>query len=83
MGKLAFCICDREADQRLCFRYIASKMPLLPKYKISQYARYLAYSDALKNSFPPGLFLCGIVSHPRPLRSLMLRFRLLVQRYKF
>ena len=24
-----------EADQRLCFRYIASTIPLLPKYKIS------------------------------------------------
>ena len=53
----------------------------------SQYTRYLAYSDALKNS-PQGLFLCGIVfplqwSHPRPLRSLRLRFRFLVQRYVF
>ena len=45
MRKPAFCICenkdadhlrgDREADQRLCFRYIASTIPLLPKYKIS------------------------------------------------
>ena len=45
MRKPAFCICvnkdtdqlrgNREADQRLCFRYIASTMPLLPKYKIS------------------------------------------------
>ena len=26
---------DREADQRLCFRYIDSTIPLLPKYKIS------------------------------------------------
>ena len=43
--KLAFCICEnkdadqfhgnREADQCLCFRYIASTIPLLPKYKIS------------------------------------------------
>ena len=40
-----FCICenkdadqlrgDREADQRLCFRYTDSTIPLLPKYKIS------------------------------------------------
>ena len=39
--KPAFCICEnkdadqlrgyREADQRLCFRYIASTIPLLPK----------------------------------------------------
>ena len=45
MKKTAFCICEnkdadqlrgnREADQRLCFRYIASTIPLLPKYKIS------------------------------------------------
>ena len=42
MRKPAFCICenkdadqlrgDREADQRLCFRYIASTIPLLPIY---------------------------------------------------
>ena len=41
----AFCICEnkdadqlrgnREADQRLCFRYIASTIALLHKYKIS------------------------------------------------
>ena len=43
--KPAFCICknkdagqlrgDREADHCLCFRYIDSTIPLLPKYKIS------------------------------------------------
>ena len=43
--KPAFCICenkdadqlrgDREADQRLCFHYIDSTFPLLPKYEIS------------------------------------------------
>ena len=54
----------------------------------SQYTRYFAYSDALKNYFSPGLSLCGILfplqwSHLRPLRSLRLRFRLLVQRYVF
>ena len=26
---------DREADQRLCFRYTDSAIPLLPKYEIS------------------------------------------------
>ena len=41
----AFCICEnkdadqlrgnREADQRLCFRYIDSAIPLVPKYEIS------------------------------------------------
>ena len=40
-----FCICenkdadqlrgDREADQRLCFRYTDSTIPLLPIYEIS------------------------------------------------
>ena len=45
MRKLAFCICEnkdadqlrgnREADQRLCFRYIDSTIPLLPIYEIS------------------------------------------------
>ena len=42
--KLAFGVCEnkdadqlrgnREADQRLCFRYIDSTIPLLPKYEI-------------------------------------------------
>ena len=37
--KLTFCICEnkdadnRVADQRLCFRYLDSTIPLLPKYK--------------------------------------------------
>ena len=45
MRKPAFCICEnkdadqlrgnREADQRLCFRYTDSTIPLLPKYEIS------------------------------------------------
>ena len=45
MRKPAFCICEnkdadqlrgnREADQRLCFRYTDSKIPLLPKSEIS------------------------------------------------
>ena len=44
MRKPAFCICEnkdadqlrgnREADQRLCFRYSDSTIPLLPKSKI-------------------------------------------------
>ena len=43
--KRAFCLCEnkdadqlrgnREADQRLCFPYIDSTIPLLPKYEIS------------------------------------------------
>ena len=45
MRKPDFCICinkdadqlrsNREADQRLCFRYMDSTISLLPKYKIS------------------------------------------------
>ena len=45
MRKPAFCICEnkdadqlrgnREADQRLCFRYIDSKIPLFSIYEIS------------------------------------------------
>ena len=44
MRKPAFCICEnkdadqlrgnREAGQRLCFRYTDSAIPLLPKYEI-------------------------------------------------
>ena len=43
--KPAFCICEnkdadqlrgnREADQRLCFRYVDGTIPLLPIYEIS------------------------------------------------
>ena len=43
--KPAFCICEnkdadqlrgnREADQRLCFRYVDSTIPVLSKYEIS------------------------------------------------
>ena len=45
MRKPAFCICEnkdadqlrgnREADQRLCFRYTDSKIPILTKSEIS------------------------------------------------
>ena len=45
MRKTDFCICENkdadqlrgncEADQRLCFRYIDSTIPLLPKAEIS------------------------------------------------
>ena len=47
MRKSAFCICknkdveqlpgNREADQRLCFHYMASKFPLLPNSEISSF----------------------------------------------
>ena len=46
MRKPDFCICEnkdadqlrgnREADQRLCFRYTDSTIPLLPKSEISK-----------------------------------------------
>ena len=51
---------NREADQRLCFRYIASTIPLLPKYKISslypssvtaQPGSVQTWSDTPKTSF--------------------------------
>ena len=45
MRKPAFCVCEnkdadqlggnREADQRLCFRYTDSTIPQLPKYEIT------------------------------------------------
>ena len=45
-----FCICEnkdadqlrghREADQRLCFRYLDSTIPLLPKSEISSLSLY-------------------------------------------
>ena len=35
MRKPAFCICEKGADLRLCFRYIDSTFPLLPKSKIA------------------------------------------------
>ena len=48
--KPAFCICEnknadqirgnREADQRLCFHYTDSTIPLLPKYEISSLLPY-------------------------------------------
>ena len=47
MRKQAFCICEnkdadqlREADQRLCFRYTDSTIPLLPKSEISRIKPY-------------------------------------------
>ena len=58
MRKPAFCICEnkdadqlrsnREADQRLCFRYIDSTTPLLSKSEISN---LLPFSGAVQ----PGL----------------------------
>ena len=54
MRKPTFYICEnkdadqlrgnREADQRLCFRYIDSTIPLLPKYEISNFCSCKAWS---------------------------------------
>ena len=51
MRKPTFCICenkaadqlrvDRAADQRFCFRYIDSTIPLLPKYKFQAFSHRL------------------------------------------
>ena len=70
MRKPAFCICEnkdadqlrcnREADHHLCFRYIDSTIPLLPKYEISslelssvvvQPSLCGAWSETLKTGF--------------------------------
>ena len=65
MRKPAFCICEnkdadqlrgnREADQCLCFRYLDSTIPLLPKSEISS---LWPSSVAVQ----PGL--CGTWSYP-------------------
>ena len=58
MRKQAYCICDnkdadqlrgnREADQRLCFRYTDSTIPLLSKSKVSnQYPSSVAVQTGL------------------------------------
>ena len=68
MRKPTFCICEnkdadqlrgnREADQRLCFRYIDSAIPLLSKSEISNlYPSFVATQ--------PGL--CQTRSEPRML----------------
>ena len=43
--------CNREADQRLCFRYIDSTIPLLPIYKI-QASSHLAWLYSLVHVGP-------------------------------
>ena len=37
MRKLAIWICENKPDQRLCFCYIDSTIPLLPKAEISSF----------------------------------------------
>ena len=53
MRKPAFCICEnkdadqirgsRDADERLCFRYMGSTIPLLPKSEISSLISHLLW----------------------------------------
>ena len=49
LKKPAFCVCEnKDADQLLCFRYIDSTIPLLPKYEISSlYPSYVAVQPGL------------------------------------
>ena len=56
MRKPTFCICEnkdadqlrgnREADQRLCFRYTDSRIPLLPKSEISNPEDRFSHNEA-------------------------------------
>ena len=65
--KPAFCICEnkdaeqlrgnREADQRLCFRYIDSTIPLLPKYEISSLFSHLVWLCGTWSETPKTGFL--------------------------
>ena len=63
MGKPTICICENkgadqlrsncEADQRLCFRYTDSTLPLLPKSEISSFwpASVLVQPDFVSDLF--------------------------------
>ena len=67
MRKPAFCICEnkdadqlrgnREADQRLCFRYMDSTIPLLPKF-IRNFKPLAIFSDCTAR------FLSDLVGYP-------------------
>ena len=78
MRKPVFCICenkdayqlrgDREADQRLCFRYTDSTIPLLPKSEISilylssvavQPGLCWTWSETPKTNFLTGRLICN------------------------
>ena len=65
MKKPTFCICEnkdadqlrgnREADQRLCFRYIDSTIPLLPytKFQASSYLVWLCSPVCVRTGRTP------------------------------
>ena len=80
MRKPAFCICEnkdadqlrgnREADQRLCFRYMDSTIPLLPESEISSFypssvtvqtGLCWTWSETLKTGFLTTRLICFIV----------------------
>ena len=84
MSKPAFCICEnkdadqlrgnREADQRLSFRYIDKAIPLLPIYEISS----LQLSSVV---VPPGL--CGAWSETLKTGFLTTRLKCKLKRIKY
>ena len=80
MRKPAFCICEnkdadqlrgnREADQRLCFRYMDKTIPLLSKAEISSLLPYSVavqpglcrtWSETPKTGFLTTRFICNQV----------------------
>ena len=80
MRKPAFCICEnkdadqlrgnREADQRLCFRYTDSKIPLLAKSEISSIKASSfvvhsglceTWSETAKSSFLTTRLICLVI----------------------
>ena len=82
MRKPAFCICEnkeadqlrgnREADQRLCFRYTDSTIPLLPKSEISsrqpssvvvQPSLCRTWMETLKTGFLRTRLKCTCIHH--------------------
>ena len=73
MRKPTFCICknkdadqlrgNRETDQRLCFRYLDSTIPLLSTYKISSLLpSLLAVQPGLYQAWSESTLLVFLVS---------------------
>ena len=64
MKKPAFCICenkDEDHDQRLCFRYKDSKIPLLAKSEVSSSCTARFVSDMTGN--PEDKFSQDVARH--------------------
>ena len=60
--------CDHSADQRLCFRYIASTIPLIPKSEISSFkpssvAVQLGLHWTLSETPKTGFVVTGLISN--------------------